>query len=88
MTTSFKLKCPVAIVKALLMLKFELPPFLLTATLQNAGYDETTLQQQDTPRAAQLNLLTKRFTRISISRQLRIFIPVNCKQKLTGEPLV
>jgi len=36
-------------------------------------------------RAKQPNLLTKRFTRKSISRQVCTFNPVNCKQKLAGE---
>jgi len=42
-------------------------------------------QQQVFTRATQLNLLAKCFTRKSISRHLRIFSLVNCKQKLTGE---
>jgi len=33
----------------------------------------------------QPNVLTNHFTKKSIWRQVRIFSPVNCKQKLTGE---
>jgi len=45
----------------------------------------TGFKWQCTAREKQLHLLGKCFTTKSISRQLRIFNPVNCKQKLTGE---
>ena len=45
----------------------------------------STVQWQCTTRTKQLNLLAKCFTAKSISRQLHIFNPVNCKQKLTGK---
>jgi len=46
-----------------------------------------TFKWQSTTRKKQPNLLTENITRKSISSHLRIFNPINWKQKLTGETM-